>query len=205
MRSWASPRRRSRPRRGTGTARSPACARCAGRSPRTSTSRRASWLRCSPSRRNAPSRTCRRVTRCARCNSSGSTTWSVGQRRALDHGSEIAARLLFDQVFRVMRSIPEDAAMDFLAVVCRVSARQDAFDEAATIEALPASPVAPRTPSRSRWSARSRTCSTTPTTWRSSIRKTARRRQHADLVERRTCFAAVHRGYGALPRNRLPL
>jgi len=57
---------------------------------------------------------------------------------ALDLSSEIAARRLFAQVSGVTRSVPEDAALDFLNVVRRVSARQDAIDEAREVAALPA-------------------------------------------------------------------
>ncbi len=45
---------------------------------------------------------------------------------SLDLGAEIAARRLFAQVSGVTRSVPEDTAQEFLAVIKRVSARQDA-------------------------------------------------------------------------------
>ena len=55
---------------------------------------------------------------------------------ALHLGSEIAARRLLAQVSRVKRSIPEDAAIEFLNVVRPVSARQDALDDAREVAAL---------------------------------------------------------------------
>lgn len=57
---------------------------------------------------------------------------------ALDLGAEATARRLFAQVSGVTRTVPEDAAMEFLAVVKRVSARQDAeLAEATTFDDLP--------------------------------------------------------------------
>lgn len=59
---------------------------------------------------------------------------------SLDLSSEIAARRLYAQVSGVTRSIPEDSAVEFLQVVKRVAARQDAeqLAEPRHVEALPA-------------------------------------------------------------------